>query len=569
MSPRPIAVIAGAGPAGLTAAYELLARTDVRPLVFERTHAIGGIAQTYNYKGNRIDIGGHRFFSKSERVMSWWFSFLPRQGKPSADTEESDHEIDYVAESIVRRFVPEARADDGVDFASAPYRDGGVAVAARPAGTRTREERRLAPDPEHEDEVMLHRPRLSRIYYKRHFFPYPIGITFTVARRLGFLNTALIGLSYIKAQLLPRRDETYLDAFFVNRFGRRLYETFFRDYTEKVWGVKCAEIRADWGAQRVKGLSLKRAVVHAVKDLLSSDFKKAQQERETSLITRFFYPKYGPGQMWETVAREVTKAGGEIRFGQRIVGVYTENGRVKEVEVEDQATRTRQRVACDYFFSTMPVKELVKQTEPAPPAEVREVAEGLQYRDFLTVGLLLKKLHVQVKGQQPAERVQDNWIYVQDGGVQVGRIQVFNNWSPYMVADREHTVWIGLEYFVSQGDVLWRTPDENLVKLGTLELERIGFIRKEDVLDGCVLRMPKAYPAYFGTYDRLGVVQQWAASIPNLFLIGRNGMHRYNNQDHSMLTAMMAVDNILEGRTDHSNLWEVNLDMVYHEEKGA
>jgi protoporphyrinogen oxidase len=206
---------------------------------------------------------------------------------------------------------------------------------------------------------------------------------------------------------------------------------------------------------------------------------------------------------------------------------------------------------------------------PAPPAEVREVANGLQYRDFLTVGLLLRKLHVQVKGAPPAERVSDNWIYVQDGGVQVGRIQIFNNWSPYMVADRQNTVWIGLEYFVNQGDVLWRTRDENLVKLGTIELERIGFIKAEDVLDGCVLRMPKAYPAYVGTYDRLHVVQRWASSVPNLFLIGRNGMHRYNNQDHSMLTAMTAVDNILEGRTDHSNLWDVNLDMVYHEEKGA
>ena len=564
---RPIAVIAGAGPAGLTAAYELLARTDVRPLIFERTHAIGGIAQTYNYKGNRIDIGGHRFFSKSERVMHWWFSFLPRQGKPAADTAESDHAIDYVAESVVRRFVPEARDDHGVDLASSPYRDdeGAVAVAA---GVRTREERRVAPDPEREDEVMLHRPRLSRIYYKRHFFPYPIGITFTVARRLGLLNTALIGLSYCKAQLFPRKDESYLDAFFINRFGKRLYETFFKDYTEKVWGVKCSDIRADWGAQRVKGLSLKRAIVHAVKDLLSSDFQKAQEERETSLITRFFYPKYGPGQMWETVAAEVTKGGGEIRFGHRVIGIHTDGERVTEVEVEDERGR-RTKVACDYFFSTMPVKELVRQTHPAPPAEVREVAEGLQYRDFLTVGLLLKKLHVQVKGEKPAAQVGDNWIYVQDGGVQVGRIQIFNNWSPYMVADRKNTVWIGLEYFVDQGDVLWQTPDENLVKLGTRELEKIGFIKGEDVLDGCVLRMPKAYPAYFGTYDRLDVVQRWTATIPNLFLIGRNGMHRYNNQDHSMLTAMMAVDNILEGRTDHTNLWDVNLDMVYHEEKSA
>ena len=560
MTPRPIAVIAGAGPAGLTAAYELLARSDIHPVVFERTHATGGIAQTYNYKGNRIDIGGHRFFSKDQRVMRWWFSILPRQGAAAADTEEQSHDIDYVAESVVRRFAPELvdRASEGESG------KGGTAVAA---GVPTREECRVAPDPEIDDEVMLHRPRLSRIYYKRHFFPYPIGITLTVARRLGLLNTALIGLSYIKARLFPLKDETYLDAFFVNRFGRRLYETFFRDYTEKVWGVKCDHIRADWGAQRVKGLSLKNAVVHAVKDLLSSDFKKAQQERETSLITRFFYPKFGPGQMWETVAREITTAGGEIRYGQQVSGVYTENDQVVEVEVEDVATGAKTRVACDYFFSTMPVKELVKQTVPPPPEPVREVAGGLVYRDFLTVGLLLNKLHVQVKGAQPAERVEDNWIYVQDGGVQVGRIQVFNNWSPYMVADRRNTVWIGLEYFVDQGDHLWDMADADLVELGTRELERIGFIKKDDVLDGCVLRMPKAYPAYFGTYDQLDVVKDWSLGIPNLFLIGRNGMHRYNNQDHSMLTAMTAVDNIVEGRTDHSNLWDVNLDMVYHEEK--
>ena len=560
MSQRKIAVIAGAGPAGLTAAYELLARTDVHPVVLERTHAIGGIAQTYNYKGNRIDIGGHRFFSKDQRVMSWWFAIMPRQGKPAADTAELEHDIDYVAEAMVRRFAPEL-LDEPSEGGTA---EGGTAVEA---GVRTREERRVAPDPETDDEVLLHRPRLSRIYYKRHFFPYPIGITLTVARRLGLINTALIGVSYCKAQLSPKKDETFLDAFFVNRFGQRLYETFFRDYTEKVWGVKCHEIRADWGAQRVKGLSLKKAVVHAVKDLLSSDFQKAQQERETSLITRFFYPKFGPGQMWEIVAREVTKGGGEIKFGHQVVGVVRDEEKVTEVEIEEIATGVRTRMACDYFFSTMPVQELVKQIAPAPPEPVREVAAGLVYRDFLTVGLLLKKLHVQVKGSKPATSVEDNWIYVQDGGVQVGRIQVFNNWSPYMVADRKNTVWIGLEYFVNENDNLWSMPDPDLIALGTRELERIGFIKGGDVLDGCVLRMPKAYPAYFGTYDRLDVIRDWTTTIPNLFLVGRNGMHRYNNQDHSMLTAMMAVDNIVEGRTDHSNLWDVNLDMVYHEEK--
>ena len=577
MPPRKIAVIAGAGPAGLTAAFELLARTDVTPIVLEATDMVGGIARTDNYKGNRIDIGGHRFFSKSERVMSWWFRILPLQGAPAADTAECGHEIDYATEAVLHRLAPDVWTPDEEPI-SGP--GGGVATMARasaytPPGTaavkgtsaRVKETHVAAPDPERTDEVMLQRPRLSRIFYKRHFFPYPIGITLTVARRLGLLNTALIGLSYCKAQLFPKKDETFLDAFFINRFGRRLYETFFRDYTQKVWGVKCSDIRADWGAQRVKGLSLKRAVAHAVKDLLSSDFRKQQEERETSLITRFFYPKLGPGQMWETVAREVTNGGGEIRFGHKVVGVETQNGRVTHATIEHVQTKKRERLACDWFFSTMPVRELMRQMTPEPPKDVLEVSDGLQYRDFLTVGLLLRKLHVQVKGEKPAERVQDNWIYVQDGGVQVGRIQIFNNWSPYMVADRKNTVWIGLEYFVAQHDHLWSMPDADLVKLGTKELEQIGFAKGEDVLDGCVIRMPKAYPAYFGTYDRLGTVQAWVNGIPNLFLVGRNGMHRYNNQDHSMLTAMMAVDNIVAGRTEHSNLWDVNLEADYHEEK--
>ncbi len=535
-------MIAGAGPAGLTAAWELLARTDVVPLVFERTHATGGIAQTFAYKGNRIDIGGHRFFSKSERVMQWWFSKLPLQGKPAADELERGLEVEYAGEALLRELAP-----------------------AGSAGPRVRDVRRPAPDPEREDRVMLQRPRLSRIYFGRNFFPYPIGITLSVAWRLGLVNTALIGLSYLKARLFPRRDETYLDAFFVNRFGKRLYETFFRGYTEKVWGVPCSEIRADWGAQRVKGLSLTRALTHALKDLLSSDFKKKQEERETSLITRFFYPKLGPGQMWEAVSEQVTAAGGEIRHGARVDGVRMTNGRVSSVTIVDEATGGREELACDYFFSTMPVRELMERLSPPPPEPVREVSRGLRYRDFLTVGLLLRKLHVSVRGGKAQSMVQDNWIYVQDAGVQVGRIQLFNNWSPYLVADRANTVWIGLEYFVDEGDALWTATDDALVKLAARELETIGFALQADVLDGCVLRMPKAYPAYFGTYGRLDEVRRFVTGIPNLFCLGRNGMHRYNNQDHSMLTAMMAVDNVIAGNTDDSAIWDVNLDMVYHE----
>lgn len=549
---KKIAVIAGGGPAGLTAAYELLKRTDVRPIVCEATDALGGIAQTFNYKGNRIDLGGHRFFSKSERVMRWWFNILSLQGKPSADTLEKGHEIDYAVEAIVEYLCPaceERLAVSGERLANGALRF-------------------PAPDPETEDQVMLQRPRLSRIYHRRHFFPYPIAITLSVAWRLGLLNTFLIGLSYLKARFFPYRDERFLDAFYINRFGRRLYETFFRDYTEKVWGIPASEIRSDWGAQRVKGLSLRRALVHAVKDLLSSDFKKAQEARETTLITRFFYPKYGPGHLWETVTEQVRACGGDVRMRCRVAGIHLEGGRVTSVTVEDEASGREEILPCDFFFSSMPIKHLIGMMTPRPPTQVVEVAEGLPYRDFLTVGLLLQELHVQ-DGRRVDRTVPDNWIYIQEGGVRVGRVQIFNNWSPYLVADRKHTVWIGLEYFVNEGGDLWVKPDRELIDFGIQEMEQIHFLRRSDVLDACVLRMPKAYPAYFGSYDQLHVVRDYVQRISNLFLVGRNGMHRYNNQDHSMLTAMLAVDNIASGRTDSSNIWEVNVEMVYHEEKAG
>ncbi len=551
-----IAVIAGAGPAGLTAAYELLKRTDITPIVYEATDAIGGIAQTYNYKGNRIDIGGHRFFSKSKRVMDWWFNILPVQGAPAADTADKKHEIDYATTVVINLLCPECASE----VESGKWKVESDGSYSGPA-----------PDPEKTDYVMLQRPRISRIYFKRNFFPYPIGITLKIAWRLGLLNTTLIALSYMKAQVFPRKDETYLDAFMINRFGMRLYKTFFEDYTEKVWGVPCSEIKADWGAQRIKGLSLKRAVVHAVKDLLSSDFSKAQAERETSLITRFYYPKFGPGQMWETVTQQVKACGGQVHMKQKVESVKwkEESGKrkVTSAVIKNVETGETEEVTCDFFFSTMPVKHLIVGMNPQPPQEVQEVAKGLIYRDFLTVGLLLKKLHVQEKGKKPVTDVPDNWIYVQDRGVKVGRIQIFNNWSPYMVVDRKGTMWIGLEYFVDEGDELWVKPDDDMIAQGISELEQIGFIQKADVLDACVLRMPKAYPAYFGTYDQLDTIKDYSLTIPNLFLIGRNGMHRYNNQDHSMLTAMTAVDNIIAGETNNQNIWDVNAERVYHEEK--
>ena len=535
-----IAIIAGAGPAGLTAAYELLKRTEISPVVFETTGNIGGLAMTHKFKGNRMDIGGHRFFSKSKRVTDWWFNILPPQGAPAADTFEKKHEIEYAGE-IVQEVL---------------Y-----------ARQQVRTIQRSAPDPENEDDVMLQRPRLSRIFYRRHFFPYPLRITLTIASQLGFWNTLLIALSYIKAQVLPLKDETYLDAFFINRFGRRLYRTFFEKYTEKVWGLPCSQIRADWGAQRVKGLSLRRAITQAIHDLLSNDFKKAQQERETSLITRFYYPKYGPGQMWETVARQVQATGGEIHLNHRVIGVHLHDKKVQAVTVEDTQTGQVRQINCDYFFSTMPVRDLVKIITPPPASDVLGVAQGLSYRDFLTVGLLLRKLHVCERGKKPVATVPDNWIYIQEPEVLVGRLQIFNNWSPYLVADRANTVWVGMEYFVNEDDALWGMTDKNLIELGRRELEQIGMLRPEDYLDGCVLRVPKAYPAYFGSYPQLPIVRRYLDTIPNLFLIGRNGMHRYNNQDHSMLTAMLAVDNIISGQLDKANLWNVNLETDYHESR--
>ncbi|MDD5055191.1 MAG: NAD(P)/FAD-dependent oxidoreductase [Candidatus Peribacteraceae bacterium] len=566
-----IAIIAGAGPAGLTAAYELLKRTDIIPIVCEETDVIGGIAQTFNFKGNRIDIGGHRFFSKSDRIMNWWFNILPRQGKAAADTVEKKHDIEYATEAIIEYLCKKCMTSGQRSAVSGQHEmqitDRRSQIASQERNRESTIIRRPSPDPEKEDLVMLQRPRISRIFFKRFFFPYPIGITLLVAKRLGFINTALIGFSYIWRQMFPLKDETFLDAFYRNRFGDRLYRTFFEKYTEKVWGVPVNQIRADWGAQRVKGLSLKRALTHAVQDLFSSDFKKHQKERETSLITRFWYPKFGPGQMWEEVARQIRCCGGEIRMGTRVVGVHLKEGQVTSATLENMTTGATEQVGCDVFFSTMPLKHLMGMIAPYPPRRVIEVAEGLQYRDFLTIGLLLEKLHVQRKDGGVETAVPDNWIYIQEGDVRVGRVQLFNNWSPYMVADRKNTQWIGMEYFVNEGGDLWVMDDKDLIDLGIKEMETIGMIKREDVLDGCVLRIPKAYPSYTGSYPQLKVIREFLDAIPNLFPVGRNGMHRYNNQDHSMLTAMLAVDNIVAGRTDKSNLWNVNLEEEYHEEK--
>lgn len=394
-------------------------------------------------------------------------------------------------------------------------------------------------------------------------------MTIDTLKRLGFVRLIKIGFSYLKIRLFPIKQELSLEDFFINRFGEELYRTFFKDYTEKVWGVPCNKIKPEWGAQRVKGLSISKALYHAVKNIFLKDSSIAQKEIETSLIEQFMYPKYGPGQMWEETARIVRELGGEIYMEHEVVGVKFEDNKVIEVEVRDKKSNKVRTYEGDYFFSTMPVKELILAMGDKVPPEVRKIAKGLVYRDFITVGLLLKKLKVKSRtktGVVSNTSVPDNWIYVQERDVKLGRIQVFNNWSPYMVSNPD-TVWLGLEYFCNVGDELWNKPDKEFIEFATDELAKIGFIDKSDVLDGTIVRLRNTYPAYFGTYEHFSVVRDFTDRIENLFLVGRNGMHRYNNQDHSMLTAMTAVENIINGIKTKDNIWAVNVEMEYHEEK--
>jgi protoporphyrinogen oxidase len=500
------AIIIGAGPAGLTAALELLRQSQIKPIIIEASQEIGGISRTVRYKGNRMDIGGHRFFSKSDRVMQWWQQIMPA-----------------------------------------------VEDAATPSG---------------DDLLMLVRQRRSRIYFLRRFFDYPIRLTADTLRKMGLLRTLRCGLSYMRAAILPQRRENTLEDFLINRFGRQLYLTFFKSYTEKVWGVPCCEISAEWGAQRIKGLSLSGVVKHFFKKTFGSRTSGdlAQKQTETSLIDKFLYPKFGPGQLWEHTADLIRQGGGEIHFGITIDRIHTRNGQVVSIEGQ-RSSGERVTYAGDYFFSSMAVRDLVRALGSAAPPQVVEVSEGLMYRDFITVGLLAKGLSVT---EADGSLLKDNWIYIQEPEVTVGRLQIFNNWSPWLVnqpTDGPQKVWIGLEYFCYETDPIWKLSDEEMTRLAIDEVARIGILQAEDVEDAHVVRVPKTYPAYFGSYGRFHIVREFTDKYKNLFLVGRNGMHKYNNQDHSMLTAMTAVENIVNGVTSKDNLWSINTETEYHEEK--
>lgn len=516
------AIIIGAGPAGLTAAIELQARTGIKPILLESSLEVGGLSRTIRYKGNRMDLGGHRFFSKSNRVMQWWLDLMPLETGASQGGQ-----LRYRGR---QRDVPTSSS---------------------------------ARSPETEDLVMLVRQRKSRIYFLRRFFSYPLQLNARTLRNLGYPRTLKAGLSYLHALLLPRRPVRSLEDFLINRFGRYLYVAFFKSYTEKVWGMPCSGISADWGAQRIKGISLSSAAAHFIRKRLGLGGASgiAQEGTETSLIEKFLYPKFGPGQLWEHVAQLVSAGEGEIHRGVTVDRVCVDGNKVISVQGVNQAGE-RLDFTGEYFLSTMPVRELVRGISPPAPAAVREVAEGLIYRDFIIVGLLAKELALTEEDGSP---LKDNWIYIQEPDVRAARLQIFNNWSPWMVA-RKDRVWIGLEYFCNESDALWGLSDKEIAAVAIAEAVRVGILKAADVEDTHVVRVPKAYPAYFGSYDNFDVLRDYLDRFDNLFLVGRNGMHKYNNQDHSMLTAMAAVENIASGITTKHNIRAINTEMEYHEQ---
>jgi protoporphyrinogen oxidase len=469
LSPSSIVII-GAGPAGLTTAYEL-ARHGAHSVVLEKDSTVGGIARTVEHNGYLFDIGGHRFFTKVSLVEKMWHEVL------------------------------------GAD--------------------------------------LLTRSRLSRIYYRSKFFHYPLEPV-NALLGLGVLESLRCGFSFLAARMFPQKPEDDLETWVSNRFGKRLFSIFFETYTEKVWGIPCREIQAEWAAQRIRGLSLTSLVLHAFLPRRPTD----KQRLIKTLIHEFEYPRRGPGMMWSRTRELVEARGSRVVLGAPVERVCWEPGRVTAVEAAGQLYQA------EHFVSSMPIRDLIRGLDPEPPEALRRAADDFHYRDFLTVALVVRG-----QGLFP-----DNWIYVHDPAVRVGRIQNYNNWSPEMVPDPE-TTCLGLEYFCNEGDDLWTTPDAALIELARQEIGRLSLADPAAVIDGAVVRMPKAYPIYDATYQKgLAVVREFLGTVPNLQLVGRNGMHRYNNQDHSMLTGILAARNILGARYD---LWGVNVDADYQEEGAA
>lgn len=511
-------VIIGAGPAGLTAAYELLKKSnEYEVIILEASDFIGGISRTVKYNGNRMDIGGHRFFSKSEKILELWKEILPLQGVGAYDDKKLNRHFNSTGTNV---------------------------------------------DPDETDNVLMIRNRVSRIFYLNKFFDYPVTLKLSTLKNLGFYRTITCGFSYLKS-VIHKRKETSLENFYINRFGKKMYGMFFEGYTEKLWGRHPRDISSDWGSQRVKGLS----VFEILRDMFCKTFKIKSDNTQTSLIEEFYYPKFGPGQLWETMAKKVVDMGGKIYKNSLVVDIDYKYNKVNSVKYKfgDKI----KSIKADIFISSMPIKDLIKSMGKKVPNNVKTIAFNLPYRDFVTIGLLVDglKLKNTTSIKTINNIVPDCWIYVQDTSVKLGRIQIFNNWSPYMVKDPDNTIWIGLEYFCNKDDDFWALSDKELFELAVDELVKMKIIDRENVLDYHCEKIEKAYPAYFDSYKDISQIIEYLNKINNLYCIGRNGQHRYNNMDHSMETAIECVNNIINNVSDKNNIWNVNSDDSYHEKR--
>ena len=511
-------VIIGAGPAGVTAGLELLRKSkDFDVTILEESSDIGGISRTVRHNGNRMDIGGHRFFSKDQDVTKWWNDIMPLQGAPAYDDIKINRDVEL---SI------------------------------------------SGPNPEKEDLVMLKRRRVSRIFYKHKFFDYPVKMNFNTIMNMGLFTTAKAGFSYIWATI-RKLPEISLENFYINRFGKKLYSMFFEGYTEKLWGRHPRDISADWGAQRVKGLS----IIAIIKDIFGKIIPSKNRKVETSLIEEFSYPKFGPGQLWETAAQKFEELGGKIIKNAKVVKINSKKNVINSVVYEKEGKKID--FNADIVISSMPIKDLINGIDNAP-SKISRISKGLPYRDFVTVGLLFEKINLENKTKLKTLNniIPDCWIYVQDTNVKLGRIQIFNNWSPYLVAKPEDSIWIGLEYFCSEGDEFWNKNEEEWKDFGVEELIKMGVISSnQKVLDYHMEKVKKAYPAYFDTYKDIDKIIEYLNSFENLYCVGRNGQHRYNNMDHSMVTSFTAVKHIIGEIKDKNDIWNVNTEKEYHETK--
>ncbi len=516
-------VIIGAGPAGLACALGLSEDPSFNIIIIEKLKTIGGLSRTVEWNGNRMDLGGHRFFTKSDRVMQIWKEILPIQGKPSKD------------DILTERFKSMEYEKDG-------------------------------PDPEKEDRVMLIRKRISRIYFEKKFYDYPLTLNIDTLKNLGLLRISKIAFSYLKAKALPKQ-EINLENFFINRFGYELYSIFFKDYTKKVWGFYPSAMKAEWGVQRVKGLSITTLIKDMILNSLSASYSKTKKI-ETTLIRKFYYPKYGPGQMWDEIAKTLKKRGVKIITGVDIKSIDIENEKVKKISFYDRITETLLNIDVDYLVSSAAIKDSISLFNKVPQ-EIESVVSSLFYRDFITAGLLFKKMKIKDTTDEKTINgiIPDNWIYLQDKDVVSGRLQIFNNWSPYLVKDLSN-VWVGFEFFCNEGDELWSLKDDEIIKIAIEDGEKTQIFSREDFIGGTVIRCHKAYPAYFGEgYENLSKIKDYLNSIKNFYSIGRNGMHRYNNMDHSFLSGLVASDLIKESSSDKQKIWQINTESEYLEEK--